>query len=413
MSKSTYQKNNPNLRQPKMQHVRHVKPEYFAHEGINDMTVNARLAEIGTWTCCDKYGRFEWLPRALKRLVMPYDDVNFESLMLEWVNHGFAERYEVDDKFYGRFFNWEKHQGINLREKQSCFEYPTPPHVSARASTVQAPTAHVQARVQSEQEGKGEGEGEGEQKEEQKRESEQEIPAAAPSADVAVESKPKTLSPSRDLSPESKAPQGKAGGQKTILSAVEYVEQVIERAKVLSAGKASFSKTAKTEMIEALRHLGSFNKQEMDYAIQARLDLCRDDVSYAIFGSSLAADFVASVRAHRERAANANTNAEDKRLGDQWRKDFRAIWDDPSIELHEWLVVHQPTGDANDDCEQLDEDAQNYRKQLLQQRALETPAPESPAPEPAPKVAEIPKPKPIVIKPGMDFAAELARSRRG
>jgi hypothetical protein len=297
MSKSAYQKANPGLRSPKIQHIRHVKPEYFVHEGVNDMTVNARLAEIGTWTCCDKHGRFEWLPRMLKRMVMPYDNVDFESLMMEWVNHGFAERYEVDGKSYGRFFNWEKHQGINLREKQSCFEYPAPSHVSARASTVQAPITHVQARVMSEEE--VEVEGEVECKSEQEREGEPEVAPGALRAAVAVDSNPKALSPSLDSSAESKAT---AGGHKQA-SAAEYVDQVIARAKVLSDGKASFSKTAKADMIEALRQLGTMNESEIDYAIRARLALCTDDVSYAIFGSSLAADFVASVRAYRERIA--------------------------------------------------------------------------------------------------------------
>jgi hypothetical protein len=370
MSKSAYQKNNPSLRAPKIQHIRHVKPEYFVHDGVNDMTVNARLAEVGTWTCCDKYGRFEWLPRALKRLVMPYDNVDFESLMLEWVNHGFAERYEIDGQQYGRFLNWDKHQGINLREKQSCFEYPAPPHVSARASTVQAPITHVRARVMSEGEVEGEVEGEG--KEKRERESEVEgTSAAAPSADVAVESKPKTLSPSRNLSPEStaKAPQEKAGVQKKTLSAVEYVERVIERAKVLSDGRASFSKTAKTEMVEALRQLGSASYQEIDDAIQTRLSICRPDdpTSYVIFGSNLAADFVASVRAHRERVAEDSREAEYKRLGDQWRKDFRAIWDDVSINLTDWIEAHQPAGSAMEDCEDLDEEARAHRERMFPQ----------------------------------------------
>jgi len=151
MTTTAYQKNNPNLRSPKMQHVRHVKPEFYVHEGINDMTVSARYAETGTWTCCDKNGRFEWKPRMLKRLVMPYDDADFESLMNEWVNHGFAEKYEVNGETYGRFINWEKHQGINLREKQSAFEYPAPNDdnndpARARTNAAHADTClHVQA----------------------------------------------------------------------------------------------------------------------------------------------------------------------------------------------------------------------------------------------------------------------------
>jgi hypothetical protein len=245
MSKSAYQKANPGLRSPKIQHIRHVKPEYFVHEGVNDMTVNARLAEIGTWTCCDKHGRFEWLPRMLRRMVMPYDNVDFESLMMEWVNHGFAERYEVDGKSYGRFFNWEKHQGINLREKQSCFEYPAPSHVSARASTVQAPIAHMQARVMSKEEGEVEG----------KREREgQEISASvAPRAAVVVNSKPKALSPSLDSSAESKTT---TGGH----------EQTGEGAEIQALCFTLTGKTPKPEHVQAL--LAQYKAQEIRDALQ-------------------------------------------------------------------------------------------------------------------------------------------------
>lgn len=153
----TYKKNNPHLRQPKMQHIRHVKPEFFVHEGVNNMTTEARLAEIGTWTCCDKHGRFEWKPRTLKRLIMPEDNIDFEPLMEEWIEQGFVEKYELDGQMYGRFLNWEKHQGIGTREKQSPAEYPAPP--LHHASTVPAQCSDCAMS-----EGMGVGEGEGKSK---------------------------------------------------------------------------------------------------------------------------------------------------------------------------------------------------------------------------------------------------------
>jgi hypothetical protein len=128
MSKPTkFLANNPELRQPKMSHVRTIKPEYFVHEGVNDMSVFARLMLPGIWTCSDKHGRFEWKPRTLKLKILPFDDVNFESLMLEAVAHGFITRYEVGGQQYGLCMNWPKHQAIGTREKDSKFEYPAPP----------------------------------------------------------------------------------------------------------------------------------------------------------------------------------------------------------------------------------------------------------------------------------------------
>jgi hypothetical protein len=96
----------------------------------------------------------------LKRLVMPYDDVNFESLMNEWIEHGFAEKYEINGEMYGRFLNWEKHQGINRREIDSKFEHPAPPHSASTISAYADTGLHVQARVVSQGKGKRKRQGE-------------------------------------------------------------------------------------------------------------------------------------------------------------------------------------------------------------------------------------------------------------
>jgi hypothetical protein len=140
MNKPTkFQKEHPEIRSPRVQHIRSYKPEFFVHEGINEMSVNARYAEIGVWSCCDWHGRFEWKPRTLKLKIMPFDNVDFESLMNEWVEHGFAFKYEVGGQIYGQISNWEKHQAINKREKDSNCVYPAPPeHMLAHARPVLA-----------------------------------------------------------------------------------------------------------------------------------------------------------------------------------------------------------------------------------------------------------------------------------
>ncbi len=128
MSKPTkFQANNSELRQPKMSHIRSIKPEYFYHEGVTDMSIAARLMLPGIWTCCDKHGRFEWKPKTLKLKILPHDVLDFEALMLEAVAGGFITRYEVGGQKYGLCMNWAKHQGIGTREKDSKFEYPAPP----------------------------------------------------------------------------------------------------------------------------------------------------------------------------------------------------------------------------------------------------------------------------------------------
>jgi len=121
-----FQANNQELRQPKMSRIRNIKPEYFVHEGINDMSIAARLMLPGIWTCCDKHGRFEWKPRTLKNKILPFDVLDFEALMLEAVAGGFITRYNVNGQQYGQAVNWTKHQAIGTREKDAKFEYPAP-----------------------------------------------------------------------------------------------------------------------------------------------------------------------------------------------------------------------------------------------------------------------------------------------
>jgi hypothetical protein len=159
MRKATsYAKNNPNLRQPKMSHIRHIKPEYFQHEAVAELQPFARLAWVGLWTNCDKHGRFEWKPKSLKIKILPFDDVDFESLLLELVAHDFVRRYEVAGQKYGYVPNWSKHQGIGTREKQSPAQYPAP--ANADTSEHGASTASAQCTACAVSEGVGEGQGE-------------------------------------------------------------------------------------------------------------------------------------------------------------------------------------------------------------------------------------------------------------
>jgi len=123
----SYKTNNASLRPPKMKHIRHIKGEFFDHEEVNNLSLQAALGWIGIWTCSDKYGRFEWKPKTLKHHIFPYrESIDFELVLNELLNAGFIEKYEVDGQEYGRNISWDKHQGINTSEYNSKFEYPAP-----------------------------------------------------------------------------------------------------------------------------------------------------------------------------------------------------------------------------------------------------------------------------------------------
>ena len=118
-----------------MSRIRTVKPEFFKHEGLYDAErasgLPLRLAFAGLWTCCDREGRFEWRPRALKTDVLPYDDdVDFSAVMDALERFGFVVRYEVDGKPLGYVPGFTRHQIINNREAESKIPAPDASHIA-------------------------------------------------------------------------------------------------------------------------------------------------------------------------------------------------------------------------------------------------------------------------------------------
>jgi hypothetical protein len=118
------------------QRIRTIKPEFFRHEEMYELELKTnlplRLAFVGLLTCCDREGRFNWRPRALKAMILPYDDVDFSRVLDAWGTRGFVVQYRVADEVFGYVPTFKKHQVINNRESLSVL--PKPPenqHVDA------------------------------------------------------------------------------------------------------------------------------------------------------------------------------------------------------------------------------------------------------------------------------------------
>lgn len=109
--------------------IRTIKPEIAQHELLFDLEkvtgLPIRFAWTMLFTVCDREGRFEWRPRILKTLCLPYDDVDFERILELWTEQELIGRYEVRGKVYGFIPTWTKHQIINNREHAS--KLPPPP----------------------------------------------------------------------------------------------------------------------------------------------------------------------------------------------------------------------------------------------------------------------------------------------
>lgn len=113
-----------------MARIRTIKPEFFVDEDLFDMDIETglpcRLAFIGLWTHADRRGRFEWKPREIKIAIMPHDDFDvFSRVMDALTTRGFIVKYEHQNRAFGAVRTFEKHQVINNRESES--HLPPPP----------------------------------------------------------------------------------------------------------------------------------------------------------------------------------------------------------------------------------------------------------------------------------------------
>ncbi|GMO51769.1 MAG: hypothetical protein Pg6C_16680 [Treponemataceae bacterium] len=114
-----------------MSRIRNVKPEFFRHEGLQDLErTNAGKYPMfvfeGLWTKCDRQGVFEWKPRLLKLDILPFLDFDMEETMSILSDNGYIRKYKVEDKDYGIIPTFNKHQFISKAEKDNVNVFPLP-----------------------------------------------------------------------------------------------------------------------------------------------------------------------------------------------------------------------------------------------------------------------------------------------
>lgn len=166
-----------------MGRIRSIKPEFFRHEGLQDLEAAnpgayPMLVFAGLWTACDKAGRFEWKPRTLKLDLLPFLPFEMAETLALLERAGMVRRYSVDGKEYGLIASFEEHQRIAGKEAQAPAKYPEP-HGEvtnyAQGSAGEAPVKHPER-----QEGKG-------REEEREREEEgsgEPLPDASPESNL-------------------------------------------------------------------------------------------------------------------------------------------------------------------------------------------------------------------------------------
>lgn len=106
-----------------------VKPEIHSDAELWDLEEETGLpifrAFVGIWNFSDREGRFEWKPRQLKALVLPFWNGDFSRVLDALATRGFLVPYASGSGRYGVVRTFLKHQSPNGREVAS--ELPEPP----------------------------------------------------------------------------------------------------------------------------------------------------------------------------------------------------------------------------------------------------------------------------------------------
>src|SRR5688572_879723 len=93
-----------------MARLRTLKPEFFTHEQLCELSPLHRLLYEGLWCYADRVGRLEDRPRFLKTVILPNDACNVEPKLDDLERSGFIHRYEVDGRRFIHIPAFLRHQ---------------------------------------------------------------------------------------------------------------------------------------------------------------------------------------------------------------------------------------------------------------------------------------------------------------
>ncbi len=108
-----------------MARIRSIKPEFFLHEGLADLSPLHRLFFVGLWTLADKAGRLEDRPKRIKAALLPWETCDVDSLLWDLADGRFIIRYEAGGKDCIAIPAFEKHQRAHPKETPSGLPEPT------------------------------------------------------------------------------------------------------------------------------------------------------------------------------------------------------------------------------------------------------------------------------------------------
>lgn len=107
-----------------MARIRTIKPDFFLHEELAELSALHRLLFVGLWTLADKEGRLEDRPKRIKAALFPWDNCDIHEMLEDLDEAGLIHRYEGDVGCIA-IPSFKKHQRPHPKEPASTL--PAPP----------------------------------------------------------------------------------------------------------------------------------------------------------------------------------------------------------------------------------------------------------------------------------------------
>jgi hypothetical protein len=105
-----------------MGRIRSVRPDFFADDDVCALPVVTRYLLLGLATLADDQGVFRMKPKAIKRAILPDDDVQIEELIQQLVQADLIRSFEAEGSTFGAIRGWGRHQ----KPRDPRAHYPLP-----------------------------------------------------------------------------------------------------------------------------------------------------------------------------------------------------------------------------------------------------------------------------------------------
>jgi len=104
-----------------MSRIRTIKPEFYRHEGLQDLEIEnpgayPMMVFQGLWSQCDRNGVFQWRPRQLKLDILPFLPFDMATTLHILEKTKYLIRYSVDGNEYGYIPTFCIHQRLSGKE---------------------------------------------------------------------------------------------------------------------------------------------------------------------------------------------------------------------------------------------------------------------------------------------------------